>query len=149
MARYFEDFSIGERLISAERKISAIDIDTFAQLTGDHNPLHLDAAYAQANWYGRRVAHGLLVQSIASGLLVADGLLNGTAVGLRQINCKLRAPVFIDDTLHVASEVVEKKAIQRLNVGNILIKFRVINQEKLTVQKGSWNLLVKLKYTEN
>ena len=144
MARYFEDFTVGERLISAERTITAADIDTFAQLTGDFNPLHTDAVFAQADFYGQRIAHGLLVQSLASGLLAASGLLDGTAIGLRHITCKLRAPVFIGDTIHVVSEVMEKKVIRRLSVGNILVNFRVINQEEVNVQNGSWQLLVKL-----
>ena len=143
-SRYFDGFEIGEELVSAERILTAADINTFATLTGDHNPLHVDDDYAQASIYGRRIAHGLLVQSIASGLLVNDGMLNGTAVGLRHVSCKLSAPVYIGDSIHVHSTVTEKKVIRRLNVGNILVSFRVINQERVTVQKGTWQLLVKL-----
>ncbi len=142
---YFEDFSIGDALISAERTLTAADIDTFATLSGDHNPLHIDPDFAASGPYGRPIAHGLLIQAIASGLLVNNGRLDGTAVGLRHVDCKLSAPVFVGDRIHVHSTVLKTKAIRRLNVGNIFVDFRVINQESTTVQKGTWQLLVKLR----
>ena len=143
--RYFEDFTIGETLISAEHTLTAADIAIFANLTGDHNLLHTDDAFAAESIYGRRIAHGLLVQSIASGLAVSNGDLAGSAIGLRHIECKLSLPVFIDDNIHVKMTVAEKKPLQRLSVGNISVQFRVINQEEQTVQKGTWQILVKLR----
>ena len=143
--RFFEDFTIGETLISAERTLTAHDIETFATLSGDQNPLHLDENFATTSHYGRRIAHGLLVQAIASGLAVGNGMLDGTALGLRQITCKLSAAVYIGDTIHVQMQVAEKKLMSRLGGGNIVVNFRVINQDQLTVQKGTWQILVKLK----
>ena len=143
-AKYFEQFTIGETLTTPARTLTESDIVTFAGLSGDYNPLHTDAVYAAAAQYGRRIAHGLLVQAIASGLATRTGVLDGTAVGLREIHCKLSAPAYIGDTLHVSMEVIATKAMRRLGVGNVTVRFRVINQDDVTLQRGEWSFLVKL-----
>ena len=67
---YFEDFEIGVKLRTAGRTITEADIVTFAGLSGDFNQIHTNAEYAAGDTFGKRVAHGLLVQSIATGLAV-------------------------------------------------------------------------------
>ena len=62
---YFEDFEIGVKLRTAGRTITEADIVTFAGLSGDFNQIHTNAEYAASDTFGKRVAHGLLVQSIA------------------------------------------------------------------------------------
>ena len=126
------------------RTITESDIATFAQLSGDFNALHMDAEFAQQSVYGRRIAHGLLIQSIATGLASQTGFIGKTVVGFREVSCKFVAPVFIGDTVRVTMEVVGKKVIRRLNVGNLSVKFRVINQEDTLIQRGIWTVLVRM-----
>ncbi len=146
--RYFDDFAIGDMLTTANRRITSDDINAFATLSGDHNPLHTDEAFATTGPYGSRIAHGLLVQAIATGLAIDKAGLNGSALGLRHVSCKFSAAVYADDSLHVQLQVTEKKLIPRLEGGNIVVNFRVINQDQLAVQKGTWQILVKSKPTE-
>jgi len=141
--RYFEEFVIGDRLITAARTITESDIVTFAGLSGDFNQIHTDAEYAAKDTFGQRVAHGLLVQSIATGLAVQSGVIEGTVLAFRELSAKFSLPVFIGDTVHVELEIVEKKALPRLGGGNITMKYGVVNQHGKAVQRGDWIMLVK------
>ena len=140
---YFEDFEIGQNVITAGRTITEPDIVRFAGLSGDFNQIHTDAAYAAGGPFGERVAHGLLVQSIATGLAVQTGFIEGTVLAFRELTCKFSLPVFVGDTVHVTLEIVEKKAIPRLWGGQIIMKFRVLNQHGKAVQRGNWVMLVQ------
>ena len=140
---YFEDFTVGTRLRTAGRTITEADIVAFAGLSGDYNQIHTNAVYAAADTFGRRVAHGLLVQSIATGLAVQSGVIEGTVLAFRELDCKFSLPVYIGDTVHVEIEIVEVKALPRLNGGNVTMKFTVVNQDSAAVQRGNWVMLVK------
>ncbi len=142
---FFEEFEIGQNLITAGRTITEADIVRFAGLSGDFNQIHTDAAFAAAGPFGERVAHGLLVQSIATGLAVQSGVIEGTVLAFRELSCKFSLPVFIGDTVHVTLEIMEKKGLPRLGGGQVEMKFRVLNQEGKAVQRGSWVMLVKSK----
>lgn len=142
---YFEDFAVGQELESAGRTITEGDIVNFAGLTGDYNLIHTNAEYAANFHFGQRIAHGLLVQSIAVGLVVQSGVIDGTVLAFRELTAKFSLPVFIGDTIHVEAKIVETKALRRLGGGNVSIKYGVINQEGKTVQRGEWNMLVKSK----
>lgn len=140
---YFEDFEIGQKVITAGRTITEGDIVRFAGLSGDFNQIHTDAAYAAQDTFGQRVAHGLLIQSIASGLAVQTGFIEGTVLAFRELTCKFSHPIFISDTIHVELDVSEKKALPRLGGGNVILKYSVLNQEGQVVQRGNWTMLVK------
>jgi acyl dehydratase len=140
---YFEEFEIGQNLVTAGRTITESDIVRFAGLSGDYNQIHTDAAYAAAGPFEKRVAHGLLVQSIATGLAVQSGVIEGTVLAFRELTTKFSLPVFIGDTIHVNLAIVEKKALPRLGGGQVVMKFRVLNQEGKAVQRGNWVMLVQ------
>ncbi len=142
---YFEDFAVGQEMETAGRTVTEADIVTFAGLSGDYNLIHTNAEYAAHYIFGKRVAHGLLVQSIAVGLMVQSGVIEGTVLAFRELTTKFSLPVFIGETIHVAAEVVETKALRRVGGGNVTIKYGVINQEGKTVQRGEWIMLVKSK----
>ncbi len=141
--RYFEEFEVGEKLITAARTITESDIVTFAGLSGDFNQIHTDAEFAAQDTFGQRVAHGLLVQSIATGLAVQSGVIEGTVLAFRELSAKFSLPVFIGDTVHVELEITGKKALRRLGGGNITMKYSVMNQQGKAVQRGDWIMLVK------
>lgn len=140
---FFEEFAVGQRVRTAGRTVTEADIVGFAGLSGDFNQIHVDAAYAKTAPFGQRVAHGLCVLSIASGLAVQTGIMEGTVLAFREINeWKFSAPVFIGDTIHAEMEVVELKAIPRLGGGAVVIAFDVQNQDGKSVQKGRWTVLM-------
>ena len=143
---YFEDFEIGRKIITAGRTIAESDIFTFAGFSGDYNQIHTDAEFAKGTPFGQRVAHGLLGLSIASGLAMRTGVLEGTVIAFREINTwKFIAPVFIGDTIHVEMEVIETKALPRIGGGSVVITLDVKKQSGETVMKGNWTVLVMSK----
>lgn len=141
--RHFEEFEIGEGLVTAERTITEADIVRFAGLSGDFNLIHVSKPYAEQDTFGQRVAHGMLVQSIATGLAVQSGFMEGTVLAFRELVCKFSLPVFIGDTIHVRLGITGKKALPRLGGGQIEMKVTVLNQDGKAVQRGSWVMLVK------
>lgn len=142
--RYFEEFHVGERLRTPGRTVSEADIVAFAALSGDYNRIHTDEVYAVESPFGRRVAHGLLGLSIASGLAVRTGILEGTVLAFREIEeWKFSLPVYIGDTIHAVLEVDEVKAMPRLGGGLVGLTFEVRNQADDTVMKGRWKVLVR------
>jgi len=140
---YFEDFQPGQQVVTAGRTVTEADVVGFAGLSGDFNQMHMDAAYCQTSYYGQRVAHGLLVLSIASGLMVQTGVLEGTVIAFREIeNWKFSKPVFIGDTVLAELEVKETRPMRRLGGGSVNIEVRVRNQHGDVVMRGVLNVLV-------
>jgi acyl dehydratase len=143
---YFEEFKVGQIFTSSSRTITEGDIVSFAGLSGDYNQIHTDAEFSKTTPFGQRVAHGLLVTSIASGLIAQSGLLEGTVIAFREINnWKFTRPTYIGDTVHVVTEVIETKALRRLGGGSIVILVDVKNQNNESVMKGKWTALMASK----
>ncbi|MEJ2263070.1 MAG: MaoC/PaaZ C-terminal domain-containing protein [Anaerolineales bacterium] len=143
---YFEEFEVGQKFTTAGRTVTEADIVAFAGLSGDYNQIHVDAEYSRHTPVGRRVAHGLLGLSIASGLAVQTGILEGTIIAFREINgWRFVKPVFIGDTIHVDLEVLETKNLSRIGAGVVLIGLDVRNQNDETVMKGTWSALIALR----
>ncbi|MDT8307750.1 MAG: MaoC/PaaZ C-terminal domain-containing protein [Anaerolineae bacterium] len=141
--RYFEEFAAGEQIVTAGRTVTEGDIVRFAGLSGDFNQIHTDAAYAAEMMFGERIAHGLLVLSIASGLAVQTGIIEGTVLAFRELAWKFSRPVMIGDTVHAEIEVTETKALARLGGGNVRMKVSVLNQRGEVVHRGHWDMLVQ------
>lgn len=141
--RYFEEFNEGDVVMTAGRTITEGDVVQFAGLSGDFNQMHVDAAYSAEGMFGERVAHGLLILSIASGLAVQTGVIEGTVLAFREIGWKFSKPVMLNDTIHVKLLVKETKPAKRLGGGTVRMKVTVHNQRNETVQRGEWVMLVK------
>ena len=140
---YFEEFEVGQKVVTVGRTIAESDIFTFAGFSGDYNQIHTDAEFAKGTPFGQRVAHGLLGLSIASGLVMRTGMLEGTVIAFREINnWKFVNPVFIGDTINVETEVIETKALPRIGGGSVVINLDVKKQSGETTMKGTWTALV-------
>lgn len=147
--KYFEEFEVGMRIISPGRTITEADIVNFAGISGDYNLIHTDEEYSKRSPFGRRVAHGLLGLSIASGLAVRTGVLEGTVLAFREIGeWKFTRPIFIGDTIRVVMTVIETKELRRLGGGLVTINLGVTNQQGETVMGGVWKVLVASKPRE-
>jgi 3-hydroxybutyryl-CoA dehydratase len=146
--RYFEEFDVGEEVISFGRTVTEADIVAFAALTGDWNPLHTDARYAAGTMFGQRIAHGLLGLSIASGLAVRLGFMEGTVEAFLGLDWDFRAPIYIGDTIYMKAQVKEKKPIRRLGGGIITFYVEVVKQDGKVAQRGEWKVLIRSKSSE-
>ncbi|HME06012.1 MAG TPA: MaoC/PaaZ C-terminal domain-containing protein [Bryobacteraceae bacterium] len=111
MSKYFEDFTVGAVSTSRTRTITEADIVNFAGLSGDFVELHMSETYAAAGPFGRRIAHGALIFSISTGLMIQMGEVTDTVIAFYGVD-KLRfvKPVFIGDTIHVVKKVIATEA---------------------------------------
>lgn len=108
--RRLEDLSVGQ---SAERRhvVRAADIDAFAAVSGDTNPLHLDETYAATTTFGTRIAHGMLAASYLSAVLGTD-LPGPGAVYLSQ-TLRFRRPVRIGDEVTARVSIAKIDSARR------------------------------------
>jgi 3-hydroxybutyryl-CoA dehydratase len=141
---HFEEFEIGDQVEGVGRTITETDIVNFAALTGDWNLIHTDAEYSAKAMFGQRVAHGLLVLSIASGQAVRLGFMEETVLAFRGLEWKFVKPVFIGDTVRLRVVVEDKKEMRRIGGGLVIFKLEVVNQKNEVCQRGTWEILCKL-----
>lgn len=87
--------------INVERSLTQADFNKFADLSGDHNPIHVDAEFSAKTRFGRTVSHGMLLSTILRGLL--DRLVPGA----HQVSQELMfpAPTFADEPLCFTAEI--------------------------------------------
>jgi acyl dehydratase len=140
--RYWEDCEVGDEGVSPTVKVTGQVIDLYADVSGDHTPLHVDEEYARKSHFGERVAHGLY------GLAVADGLkcqseyrfLPGMSLGW---SWDFVRPIRIGDVLHVKFRISGKRASKsKPGWGIVLIPCELINQSGEVVQRGEHKLMV-------
>jgi len=146
MGLYFEEFSVGQKVVTEKRTITENDIMNFAALSGDNNRIHTDPEFSKTTVFGRQVAHGLLGLAIASGLAWQTGILDGTVIAFREVNeWKFVKPVFIGDTIYVDLGVRETKALPRIGGGSVTITLEVKNQNEEVCHRGQWTVLMMSK----
>ncbi len=101
---YFEDLSVGMRE-TLSKKVENADVIGFAELSGDHNPIHLSEHFARKTRFGGRIVHGLYTASLISAV-IGMRLPGPGAVYISQ-TLNFRGPVKIGDEIDVVVEVVE------------------------------------------
>ena len=140
---HFEDLEVGVAWRSGGRTVTEADIAAFAGVSGDFNPIHVDAQYAADTVFGQRVAHGALVLAIATGLRQQQGTFRGTLkawLGMR--DWRFTAPVRIGDTVHVVTEVTELRDTKDPLAGLAIQRVEVRNQRGEAVAKGEFVTLM-------
>jgi acyl dehydratase len=128
-------FNIGDTA-SISRTITDVEIHAFAEVSGDHNPLHLDDEYAAKTRFGRRIAHGMLNASLISAVL-ANELPGVGSVYLSQ-TLKFVKPVFPGDTVTARVTVIAIRDDKPF----ITLETVCVNQDGETVLKGEATVMV-------
>ena len=140
--RYWDDARIGDECISPSYEMTEARVLAYADLTGDHTPVHTDEAYARTTPFGTRVAHGLF------GLAVADGLktisdyrfVPGMSMGW---TWDFAAPIKLGDLLRVRFRVGSlRESKSRPGWGIVVLPAELINQRDEVVQRGEHRLMV-------
>ena len=125
-ARAFDSLSVGDSFATRGRTVTEAHVVGFASLTGDWHPQHSDAEWASGSDFGERIAHGLLVLSLAIGLV---GLDPEYVVALRRIGrATFKAPVRIGDTISVQGSVSRLRPLGT-HGGLVETAWRVVNQD--------------------
>ena len=137
---YFDDVEVGQTWSSGGRTVTETDVVMFAGLTGDYNPLHVDDEFAKNTPYRQRIAHGLLGTALVAGLgSHAPYMKTEAFVAVRE--WKFLQPLFIGDTVRIATELMEKRDTGRRR-GTILWKRELVKQDDSVVQSGIFESIV-------
>jgi acyl dehydratase len=140
---YFEDFKPGQEFITSGRTLTEADLVQFAGLSGDFSSLHMDREYARNTPFGERIFHGLGTLSIASGLVVQLGIIEGSVIAFLGLEWRFALPVRIGDTIRASLAVLETRETQIPQEGIVIFEVRVLNQRGDLVQEGRWRLLFR------
>jgi len=109
IGRHFEDFQVGDVYEHRPgRTITETDNVWFTQLTMNTHPLHFDETYAAKSEFGKPLVNSCLTLSMVAGMSVSDTSQKAIA-NLGWTDIKLKAPVFVGDTIYAESEVLEKR----------------------------------------
>jgi acyl dehydratase len=122
----YEDINVGQSY-EFRRKITKEDIMGFAEISGDHNRLHIDEAYAKKTPYKKNIAHGMLAASLFSAL-VGMHCPGDSSLYLSQ-SLNFSEPVYPGDELHVIGTVIGKSDSTRI----IILKTEIFNNGKKAV----------------
>ena len=141
---YFEDYVVDAVTASRGRTITETDIVNFAGLSGDFVELHTNEEYARRGPYGRRIAHGALIFSISTGLMVQmPGVIRKRSSRfMASTRLRFIAPVFIGDTFIFPARVLEKQS-KNAERGVIAVENTVLNQDAKPVLVYIARLMVK------
>lgn len=138
MSKTFDEIEIGESA-SAQRTISADDIDTYARLTDDYNPLHMDEEYAKSTVFGARIAHGTITLGLVAPVIGMK--LPGQGCALISISSTFLKPVKIGDTVTATATITKKNAERRM----VEMDLTFVNQRNEEVAKGAATVKPKKK----
>jgi len=111
--RYIDEFQVGDQF-SYRREVTAEVVRQFADLSGDHNRIHIDEEYARGTFFGRRIAHGALLMAFFSKILGMD-LPGPGAVYLSQ-TLEFLGPAYVGEEIEVSLRVDELDADKRILV---------------------------------
>lgn len=141
--RHFDDFRVGETFTTAARTVTEGAVEHFAGLSGDFNPLHTDEESARQGPMKGRIAHGMLVLAIATGLVNQLGLYEGTTLALLGMDrIRWTAPVKLGDTIHAVLTVKETRKSSKPDRGVLVVDVAVRNQRDETVCQAEWTTLM-------
>lgn len=124
-----EPFSVGQKG-SFSKTITERDVTTFAEISGDKNPVHLDENYARQTRFGKRIAHGTLSMGLISAVL--GNILPGHGTVYMSQLIKFTKPVYFDDTITVTVVITAIRA----DKGIITLKTDCANQRGELVAEG-------------
>ncbi len=147
-SKFFENFELGDCMVTRGRTVDIGDITNFAGLTGDHYQLHTDAAFMEKGRFGQRIAHGPLTFSLAVGLVGGSGFYGDAIVALVEISgLKATKPVFAGDTINVVAEVAALET-SGAKYGTIAVSYSVKNQNGEEVMTFLQTMLAKRRPAE-
>jgi 3-hydroxybutyryl-CoA dehydratase len=141
MAAGFDELFVGQRFGSDRHTVSEAEVIAFCALTGDWHPLHYDPVWAASSWFGERIAHGLLVLSLAVGLVPLDPT---RVIALRRLNdVVFKRPVRLGDLITVAGEVTACRPLDE-SMGLVELRWTIRNQDGATVCRADVQVLWRI-----
>ncbi len=127
--KYWDDFKVGDKVVSQGITITDAHLVNWAGLTMDFYPLHMDEEHAKKTPFGTRIAHGPLIFAMSIGLAYIVGFYGDSIIAwLGLENMRMPRPTKIGDTIRVELEVKEKRETSKPERGICIITYTVKNQ---------------------
>ncbi|MDF1670059.1 MAG: MaoC/PaaZ C-terminal domain-containing protein [Roseovarius sp.] len=145
MPLFYEDLEVDQVFESVGRTVTDHDVMTFAGISGDFNQLHTDDEFAKNSHFGKRIAHGVLVLAIATGLTQRMGIFDGSALALLGLQWDFKGPVYINDTIHLKMTIESLRLTSKGDRGIVGRRYDMINQKDEIVQTGTINVMIRTK----
>jgi acyl dehydratase len=143
---YFEEFEVGSVIEHpTTRTVSEYDNVLFTCLTLNLAPLHLDAEYSKNTIHGQRLVNSLFILGLIAGISMQDTTQGTTLGNLGFQEVKFTAPVFHGDTIHVRTEIVDKRESKsRTDSGIVFFRHLGINQrDEVVCEANRAGLMMK------
>ncbi len=144
--KYGDDFNVGDIYTTAAITITETHVVSWAGLTMDFYPLHMDAEYAAKTPFGERLVHGPLVFALAVGLVSTAGFGGDAAVAwLGADHMRMLAPVKIGDTVTVVVEVIDRQPTSKPEKGIQVWRYTVRNQRGESVMVFDYKMMFHMR----
>jgi acyl dehydratase len=145
--RYFDEWTVGDRIAHPIRRtVTETDNLLFSTMTHNPQPLHIDVEAAKASEFGQILVNGTFTFSLMVGLSVGETTLGTLVANLGYDKLVMPKPVFIGDTMHATSEVIElKESKSRPTAGIVTFLHELINQRDEVVCRTQRSALLHRK----
>lgn len=145
MAKYYEDFQVGQEWTSPGRTVTEADVTAFAMLSGDYDEIHTNEDFCKReSAYKTRIAHGMLGLSLVEGLKKRIPAFADTRyIASLEWNWKFTGPIFIGDTVSVKFRIAKmRESKSKPDRAIIWESNQMINQRGEVVQEGAHSLMI-------
>jgi acyl dehydratase len=140
--RWFEDFVLGERFVIPSRTQTSAVFAAFQTASGDTHPVHYDVEYCRTRGMPHLLAHGFqTLAHTAPGAGLFPYLVEESLVGFLEQSSRFLKPVYADDTIYPALEVMELKSGR--TTGTVTLRSTVFNQRRELVLEGMQKFLIR------
>jgi acyl dehydratase len=144
--KYGDDFKVGDVFETAAITLTESHIVTWAGLTGDFYPLHMDREYAAKTQFGERLVHGPLIFGLAVGLVSLAGIGGDAAIAWLGVDdMRMLKPVKIGDTVRVIVEVREQQPTSNPRKGIQVWRYTVRNQRDEEVMALDYKMMFHMR----
>jgi len=145
-SKFGNDFKIGEIYHTAAITMTEAHIVSWAGLTMDFYPLHMDKEYAAKSQFGERLVHGPLIFAMAVGLVGSAGFAGDSAIAWLGVdNMKMYAPVKIGDTIRVEVEIKDQRETKNPKQGIQTWKYSIKNQRDEVVMDLDYKMMFHMR----
>jgi 3-hydroxybutyryl-CoA dehydratase len=129
LGKTYKELTVGDFAVQS-KTISESDVYSFAGITGDLNPLHVDKVFVELMGFDKRVAHAGLAPALISQVIGMK--LPGLGAMIESMDVSFHLPIFIGDTIVACATIIEKKA----DALNIVMSLEWKNQQQVIVSSG-------------
>ncbi len=145
-SKFGDDFNVGDIYTTAAITMTESHVVSWAGLTGDFYPLHMDKEYAAKSQFGERLVHGPMIFAMSVGLVASAGFAGDAAIAWLGVNnMRMFAPVMIGDTITVSVEVIEKSPTSDAKKGIQIWQYSVSNQRGEKVMQHDYKMMFHMR----